>query len=70
VQVLKTRLVLVIGHTHTAALTFHLPRTTVHLHCWGGAQCDGDIVVQLEKSRVIFLGYFSSMEAKSMCAQS
>ena len=42
--------------TFADQFTFHLPRDTVHLGYWGAAHCDGDIVVQLEKSRVIFLG--------------
>jgi cyclase len=42
--------------TFADQFTFHLPRETVHLCYWGAAHCDGDIVVHLEKSRVIFLG--------------
>jgi glyoxylase-like metal-dependent hydrolase (beta-lactamase superfamily II) len=36
--------------------TFHLPRDIVHLHYWGPAHCDGDVVVYLQNSRVVFLG--------------
>ena len=36
--------------------TFHLPRDTMHLDYWGPAHCDGDIVVSLVKSKVVFLG--------------
>ncbi len=36
--------------------TFHLPNDTVHLNYWGPAHCDGDIVISLEKSKVVFLG--------------
>jgi cyclase len=36
--------------------TFHLPRDTMHLDYWGPAHCDGDIVVSLVKSQVVFLG--------------
>jgi cyclase len=35
---------------------FHLPNETIHLDYWGPAHCDGDIVVSLEKSKVVFLG--------------
>lgn len=42
--------------TFADELTFHLPRETVHLRYWGAAHCDGDIVVHLEKSKVVFLG--------------
>jgi len=36
--------------------TFHLPNDTMHLDYWGPAHCDGDVVVSLSKSRVVFLG--------------
>jgi cyclase len=36
--------------------TFHLPGETMHLHYWGPAHCDGDVVVFLETSKVAFLG--------------
>jgi cyclase len=36
--------------------TFHLPRDTMHLDYWGPAHCDGDIIISLEKSKVVFLG--------------
>jgi cyclase len=36
--------------------TFHLPNDTMHLDYWGPAHCDGDIVVSLAKSKVVFLG--------------
>jgi glyoxylase-like metal-dependent hydrolase (beta-lactamase superfamily II) len=42
--------------TFADCFTFHLPNDTVHLNYWGSAHCDGDIVVHLEKSRVVFLG--------------
>jgi cyclase len=37
-------------------MTFHLPGDIMHLHYWGPAHCDGDIVVFLAKSKVVFLG--------------
>ena len=37
-------------------LSFHLPNETMHLDYWGPAHCDGDIVVWLENSKVVFLG--------------
>jgi len=42
--------------TFADRFTFHLPNETVHLNYWGAAHCDGDIVVHLEKSKVVFLG--------------
>lgn len=50
--------VTIVPPTQTFAdrFVFHLPNDTVHLHYWGPAHCDGDIVVHLEKSKVIFLG--------------
>ena len=36
--------------------TFHLPDDTMHLNYWGPAHCDGDLVVSLVKSKVVFLG--------------
>ena len=42
--------------TFADTFAFHLPDETVHLQYWGPAHCDGDIVVYLENSRVIFLG--------------
>jgi cyclase len=36
--------------------TFHLPKDTIHLNYWGPAHCDGDIIIWLEKSKVVFLG--------------
>jgi glyoxylase-like metal-dependent hydrolase (beta-lactamase superfamily II) len=36
--------------------SFHLPNDTMCLDYWGPAHCDGDIVVSLAKSRVVFLG--------------
>jgi len=36
--------------------TFHLPNETVHLDYRGPAHCDGDVVVSLAKSKVVFLG--------------
>ncbi len=41
--------------TFADQFTFH-PNETVYLDYWGPAHCDGDIVVYLEKSKVIFLG--------------
>jgi cyclase len=50
--------VTIVPPTQTFAdqLTFHLPNETVHLNYWGPAHCDGDLIVHLEKSRVVFLG--------------
>jgi glyoxylase-like metal-dependent hydrolase (beta-lactamase superfamily II) len=42
--------------TFADRFTFHLPNEIVHLEYWGPAHCDGDIVVYLENSKVIFLG--------------
>lgn len=42
--------------TFADEFAFHLPAETMRLHYWGPAHCDGDIVVHLEKSKVIFLG--------------
>ena len=42
--------------TFADQFTFHLPNETVHLNYWGPAHCDGDIVVHLEESKVVFLG--------------
>ena len=42
--------------TFADQFAFHLPNETVHLHYWGPAHCDGDIVVHLEKAKVVFLG--------------
>jgi cyclase len=42
--------------TFADRFTFHLPDEVVHLDYWGPAHCDGDIVVHLEKSKVVFLG--------------
>jgi len=36
--------------------TFHWPNDTMHLDYWGPAHCDGDIVVSLARSKVVFLG--------------
>jgi cyclase len=36
--------------------TFQLPDDTMHLNYWGPAHCDGDLVVSLVKSKVVFLG--------------
>lgn len=35
---------------------FHLPADVMHLDYWGPAHCDGDIVIWLEASKVVFLG--------------
>jgi len=37
-------------------LAFHLPNDTMRLDYWGPAHCDGDIVVSLERGKVVFLG--------------
>lgn len=42
--------------TFADRFTYHLPRDIVHLHYWGPAHCDGDVVVYLQKSKVVFLG--------------
>jgi cyclase len=42
--------------TFADQFAFHLPDDTVHLNYWGPAHCDGDIVVYLEKAKVVFLG--------------
>jgi cyclase len=44
--------------TETVAdqFAFLLPNDTVRLHYFGPAHCDGDVVVHLEKSKVVFLG--------------
>jgi glyoxylase-like metal-dependent hydrolase (beta-lactamase superfamily II) len=36
--------------------TFHLRNDTMHLDYWGPAHCDGDIIVSLKSSKVVFLG--------------
>jgi cyclase len=36
--------------------TFQLRDDTMHLNYWGPAHCDGDLVVSLVKSKVVFLG--------------
>ena len=50
--------VTIVPPTQTFAdrLTFRLPNEVVHLDYWGPAHCDGDIVVYLERSKVVFLG--------------
>lgn len=35
---------------------FHLQNDTMHLDYWGPAHCDGDLIVSLPKSKVVFLG--------------
>ena len=42
--------------TFAGDFAFHLPDDTVRLHYFGPAHCDGDIVVHLEKRKVVFLG--------------
>jgi len=37
-------------------VTFHWPKDTMHLDYWGPAHCDGDIIVSLARSKVVFLG--------------
>jgi glyoxylase-like metal-dependent hydrolase (beta-lactamase superfamily II) len=44
------------SETFAGDFAFHLPDDTVRLHYFGPAHCDGDIVVHLEKRRVVFLG--------------
>jgi cyclase len=44
------------SETFADQFSFHLPREIVHLRYWGPAHCDGDVVVYLEKSKVVFLG--------------
>jgi glyoxylase-like metal-dependent hydrolase (beta-lactamase superfamily II) len=44
------------SETFADRFAFHLPDDTVHLHYFGPAHCDGDIVVHFEKRRVAFLG--------------
>ncbi len=36
--------------------TFQLPDDTMHLNYWGPAHCDGDLVISMVKSKVVFLG--------------
>jgi cyclase len=36
--------------------TFRLPNDTMQLNYWGPAHCDGDIIIHLAKSKVVFLG--------------
>ncbi len=43
------------SETFADTFAFHLPSDTVRLHYWGPAHCDGDLIVHLEKSRVVFL---------------
>jgi glyoxylase-like metal-dependent hydrolase (beta-lactamase superfamily II) len=49
--------VTIVAPTQTFAdqFVFHLPNETVRLEYWGPAHCDNDIVVHLEKSKIIFL---------------
>ena len=42
--------------TFADEFVYHLPRDTMRLTYRGPAHCDGDIVVHLEKAKVIFLG--------------
>jgi glyoxylase-like metal-dependent hydrolase (beta-lactamase superfamily II) len=42
--------------TFADQFSFYLPDEIVHLHYWGPAHCDGDIIVHLEKAKVVFLG--------------
>jgi cyclase len=44
------------SETFADSFAFHLPDDTVHLRYFGPAHCDGDIIVQLEKRKVAFLG--------------
>jgi len=36
--------------------TFHLPNGAMHLDYWGPAHCDGDLIISLPSSKVVFLG--------------
>jgi glyoxylase-like metal-dependent hydrolase (beta-lactamase superfamily II) len=51
-------MVTIVAPTQTFAdeFVFHLPNETVRLEYLGPAHCDNDIVVHLERSKVIFLG--------------
>ena len=42
--------------TFADQFVFHMPNEAVRLNYWGPAHCDGDIVIHLERSKVIFLG--------------
>jgi glyoxylase-like metal-dependent hydrolase (beta-lactamase superfamily II) len=44
------------SETFADRFTYHLPCDIVQLHYWGPAHCDGDVIVYLEKSKVVFLG--------------
>jgi cyclase len=44
------------NETFADCFAFHLPDDTVHLIYFGPAHCDGDIIVHLERRRVVFLG--------------
>ncbi|HEY1544250.1 MAG TPA: MBL fold metallo-hydrolase [Xanthobacteraceae bacterium] len=44
------------NETFAGDFAFHLPDDTVRLHYFGPAHCDGDIVVHLERRKVVFLG--------------
>jgi cyclase len=43
-------------HTFSDRFTFHLPGEVVRLGYFGPAHCDGDVVVHLERAKVVFLG--------------
>jgi cyclase len=36
--------------------TFHLPAGALHLDYWGPAHCDGDLIISLPRSKLVFLG--------------
>ena len=42
--------------TFADQFSFHLPNETVHVHYWGPAHCDGDIIVHVEQAKAVFLG--------------
>jgi glyoxylase-like metal-dependent hydrolase (beta-lactamase superfamily II) len=42
--------------TFADRFTFELASDRMHLEYWGPAHCDGDIVVWLERAKVVFLG--------------
>jgi cyclase len=44
------------NETFASDFAFHLPDDTVRLHYFGPAHCDGDIVVHIEKRKIVFLG--------------
>jgi cyclase len=43
-------------HTFSDRFAFHLPDEVVRLCYFGPAHCDGDVVVHMERARVVFMG--------------